>query len=323
MWTEEKRIKALGKLLPNLYNYIKGELRFEDDIKAIHFQRSSNSGDGEYGEGIPDMEKVTMGLVLVGTGGYNPADHSITLNIQERLPKDILRSFAHELVHHWQACRGELGDDDMYNLAPDYAQKNEKLRKLESEAYEVGNMLFRTWEDQLKSDEEKMQSVLAEQSMAKYFKAPVTGEPRKLTLRSVFEPAEDLRRRYMGGENLENTVHTSLDSVLRDILDPLMKELGYQYAMSIDNDTYVYSDTDKLDRTEITFFMYGAGGAPRHGNPYAEHGESRVVIQVDSPSKGESKTRDIRSERFDSLPDAIDAFVRKELKKRTTASEGE
>ena len=66
-----------------------------------------------------------------------------------RHPKDILRSIAHELVHHGQHMRGEL-DLEGYS-GKGYAQKNPKLRQAEMEANDP--MLFRDWEDSLKEKE--------------------------------------------------------------------------------------------------------------------------------------------------------------------------
>ena len=42
------------------------------------------------------------------TAYYDPQQESVTLFITLRHPKDILRSFAHELVHHTQNLRGDL-----------------------------------------------------------------------------------------------------------------------------------------------------------------------------------------------------------------------
>jgi hypothetical protein len=65
-----------------------------------------------------------------------------------RHPKDILRSIAHELVHHMQNCRGDLGKEE---AGENYAQNNPHLRKMEAEAYEKGNLIFRDFEDNLKT----------------------------------------------------------------------------------------------------------------------------------------------------------------------------
>ena len=83
------------------------------------------------------------------TAYYDPAKKSITLYITQRHPKDVMRSLSHELVHHTQNCRGEF--DEVGNMGDGYAQNDEHLREMEREAYEVGNMCFRDWEDSIKS----------------------------------------------------------------------------------------------------------------------------------------------------------------------------
>jgi len=86
--------------------------------------------------------------ILARTGHYDPKTKCISLYINDRHPKDVLRSFAHEVIHHWQNENGkfseEIGND------PKYAQNDPNLRKMEVEAYAKGNMLFRNWEDDVK-----------------------------------------------------------------------------------------------------------------------------------------------------------------------------
>ena len=87
--------------------------------------------------------------LLGKTAYYNPTDMSIVLFITDRHPKDICRSFSHELVHHHQNERGDL---DMGNASsPTYAQDDPHMRKMEMEAYLKGNLLFRDWEDWFKN----------------------------------------------------------------------------------------------------------------------------------------------------------------------------
>ena len=62
----------------------------------------------------------------------------------------MLRSLAHELVHHTQNENGMLNDSGYHGAG--YAQKNKDLRQSEKEAYLKGNMCFRDWEDGLKQD---------------------------------------------------------------------------------------------------------------------------------------------------------------------------
>jgi hypothetical protein len=83
------------------------------------------------------------------TAYYDPEEQGITLYITNRHPKDICRSFAHELIHHHQNERGDL---DMGNASsPTYAQDDPHMRKMEMEAYLKGNLLFRDWEDFMKN----------------------------------------------------------------------------------------------------------------------------------------------------------------------------
>ena len=83
------------------------------------------------------------------TAHYNPTDMSIVLYITNRHPKDICRSFSHELVHHHQNERGDLDMGD--TSSPTYAQDDPHMRKMEMEAYLKGNLLFRDWEDKVKN----------------------------------------------------------------------------------------------------------------------------------------------------------------------------
>ena len=94
-------------------------------------------------------DKRNAGNTLGKTGYYDPNTMEIHVFATGRHPKDILRSIAHELVHHDQHMRGDL-DMDGYS-GKGYAQKNPKLRKSEMEANDP--MLFRDWEDSIKEKE--------------------------------------------------------------------------------------------------------------------------------------------------------------------------
>ena len=87
-------------------------------------------------------------MTLGRTAYYDPNDLTIVLYISNRHPKDILRSFAHELIHHVQNERGDLHLGDASD--PQYAQNDEHLRKMEKEAYLQGNLLMRDFEDNFK-----------------------------------------------------------------------------------------------------------------------------------------------------------------------------
>jgi|1_EtaG_2_1085319.scaffolds.fasta_scaffold18233_4 hypothetical protein len=99
----------------------------------------------------PENAKDPLGK----TAYYDPNKMEITIFVDKRHVKDILRSLSHELVHHSQNCRGDFGSG--VSTEPGYAQKDPHMRKMEAEAYLLGNgFLFRDWEDQLKQKKENI-----------------------------------------------------------------------------------------------------------------------------------------------------------------------
>ena len=98
------------------------------------------------------QDKENGAMTLGRTAFYDPSELKIVLFVTGRHPKDILRSFAHELIHHVQNERGDLNLGDSSD--PQYAQKDDHLRKMEMEAYLKGNMLMRDFEDNFKYQQE-------------------------------------------------------------------------------------------------------------------------------------------------------------------------
>jgi PAS domain-containing protein len=78
------------------------------------------------------------------TAYYNPETMEIVLYTEGRHPKDIVKSFSHELVHHIQNLENRLGNITTANTLED-----DHLNKLEQEANLVGTMTFRNWTDSL------------------------------------------------------------------------------------------------------------------------------------------------------------------------------
>ncbi len=89
--------------------------------------------------------------MLGKTAFYDPDSFSVTVFVDNRHPKDILRSLSHELVHHAQNCRGEFKKSAKIETGPGYAQKDPFMRKMELEAYKMGNIIFRDFEDLIKT----------------------------------------------------------------------------------------------------------------------------------------------------------------------------
>ena len=78
------------------------------------------------------------------TAYYEPQSMSIVLYTEGRHPKDIVRSFAHEMIHHMQNVEGRLG-----NITTTNTQEDDHLNDLEAEANLKGTMTFRNWTDSL------------------------------------------------------------------------------------------------------------------------------------------------------------------------------
>jgi hypothetical protein len=78
------------------------------------------------------------------TAYYDPNNRVIILYTMNRHPKDVMRSYAHEMIHHEQNCNGKL-----QNITTQNTNEEGNLPEIEREAYEKGNMTFRNWTDTL------------------------------------------------------------------------------------------------------------------------------------------------------------------------------
>ena len=93
-----------------------------------------------------DNDEKNANELLGKTAYYDPLEKSITLYTLNRHPKDILRSYAHEMIHHIQNLENRLNNISTTNTNEDGA-----LPEIEKEAYERGNMCLRNWEDNIKN----------------------------------------------------------------------------------------------------------------------------------------------------------------------------
>lgn len=133
--------------LAELFQYLQRELKLKS-VPKVFLDEDSKNADKMLGK----------------TGYYDPKKKEIHLYITERHPKDILRSFSHEVIHHWQheheqleKHTNEVGESD-----PKYAQNNPWLRQMEKQAYLLGNIMFRDWEDEKKNSDRQSQKKMVE-----------------------------------------------------------------------------------------------------------------------------------------------------------------
>lgn len=121
-------VKDLNPLINDLASSIQKKVGF-DSMPTITLQDDEDNAQKLLGK----------------TAYYEPHNRAITVYVTNRHPKDILRSIAHEFIHHGQNLRGEF--DNIGAVGEGYAQNDEHLRSMEEQAYKDGNMCFRDWED--------------------------------------------------------------------------------------------------------------------------------------------------------------------------------
>ena len=126
-------VTELNPLAKDLMGYMQKKIGFKRPPSAVTY-----AGDDANAKNIVGK-----------TAFYEPNNSSVTIYVTGRHPKDILRSLAHELVHHKQNEDGQF--NDIGEVGEGYAQSNKKLRGMERQAYEMGNMCFRDWEDGYKN----------------------------------------------------------------------------------------------------------------------------------------------------------------------------
>ena len=139
--------------LAHLFSYLKKELQLRTvpKVKLISDEKNASK-------------------VLGKTAYYDPDTKTIALYTTDRHQKDILRSFAHEVIHHWQHENEKLQSSKRYENGgpkddPKYAQNNPWLRQMEKQAYLLGNIIFRDWEDDKKAKDRKSGKKMVEKTM--------------------------------------------------------------------------------------------------------------------------------------------------------------
>ena len=100
-------------------------------------------------EPLPNLEFIDGDIenakqFLGKTAYYDPNTQTIALYTEGRHPKDIARSYAHEMIHHIQYLENRLGNVQTTNTLED-----DNLDKLEQEANLRGTMTFRNFTDSL------------------------------------------------------------------------------------------------------------------------------------------------------------------------------
>jgi phosphopantetheine adenylyltransferase len=181
------------------------------------------------------------------TAYYNPNQRVIVLYTMNRHPKDIMRSFAHEMIHHIQNLEGRIGDG---RIKTTDTNKDDYLQQIEKEAYLKGNITFRTWTDTL------TEGILKENTEE---------DNGTLSYQSLFKPDINILVAFKNYENYK-------------ILKPLFNKYGYGFYSPEDkiiilngerfvNSNLDFKDLKFVEAHEITHLLLG------HTGPYSEEDE--------------------------------------------------
>ena len=131
------------------------------------------------------------------TAYYDPNEQKIVLYTEGRHPKDIARSYAHEMIHHIQNLEGRLGNINTTNT-----QEDDHLNDIEAEANLKGTMTFRNWTDSL---QEK-----------KKVKDPFGLNAYALELARGLEEALNTEEEDVSSKDMDYIIYTDMDGVLSD-----------------------------------------------------------------------------------------------------------
>ena len=164
------RFEGIDALAKDLFEFAHKQLKFTKPTTIVFESNIDN-----------------VGKLFAPTGHYNPQSSTVTIYVDHRHPKDILRSLALELVHHKQNCEGQF--QGPVSTDPGYAQRDQHMREMEGDAYRTGNvMLFRDWEDSYKKgsklmneNKEKVEEVVEEEEVLEEEEEEITEEEQEIT----------------------------------------------------------------------------------------------------------------------------------------------
>ena len=124
-----KNMSTLHKMVDAYFPYAQKKMGFDVPVTIV-FESDQENAKNPLGK----------------TAYYDPSNYKVVLYVDNRHPKDVMRSLSHELVHHKQNCNGEL---EGITGEQGYAQ-TEHGHRIEEEAYSLGSTCFRNWEDSVK-----------------------------------------------------------------------------------------------------------------------------------------------------------------------------
>ena len=203
------------------------------------------------------------------TAYYDPNTQTIVLYTEGRHPKDIVRSFAHEMIHHIQNLEGRLeGMGYTTNTMED-----DHLDKIEQEAYLNGNITFRNWTDSLQ--EKKDKDYFGLNQFARELAQGLEEETENIGL-----PEEEV----VSSQDMDYVIYSDMDGVIVDFEERFKQfsdgVLPSEFQKAHGRDKF----WDLIDNQIGVRFWVGAPWMP-DGKQYWDYIEKYNPILLSSPSR--------------------------------------
>jgi hypothetical protein len=224
------------------------------------------------GDDVDNAEKF-----LGKTAYYDPINKSITLYTYGRHPKDIVRSFSHEMIHHIQNLEDRLGDVSTTNTLED-----DHINDLEKEANLKGTMTFRNWTDSIEEDGQKTSNKNMDDYKKQNNPSGKVKDPFGLN-QFARELAQGLEETLTEGryDKLTNELSSFAFELMKDGYDVGKKVVDELFVVGPeDEDSDIISDEFEFDfvvQAIYTDDVYSVNGGANAG--YIKKGKKKQEIQ--------------------------------------------
>ena len=255
-------MQDLKKHIASFFPYAQKQLGFKRPPKLFFVNDKQNAGE-------------TLGR----TAYYEPETETIKIYVTNRHPKDVLRSFSHELVHHAQNCRGDFDNDTV--TEDGYAQNDPHLREMEREAYERGNMIFRDYTDSLTNNGGLEQMSMTEEKLREAVRAAIQrlaeksgGKPDFLDLDKDGDKEESMKDAAADADGDKKEVKEDVDQEANEKEIEDAKKLGGKFPKKKVDEASLADDPTAAEEAEAAERAAEGGEAETKVNEEDELEES-------------------------------------------------
>ena len=210
------------------------------------------------------------------TAYYSPDEQLIVLYTEGRHPKDIVRSFAHEMIHHIQYLENRLG-----NISGTNTTEDDHLDKLEQEANLRGTMTFRNWTDSILNEEYEINAPEAENAEASFLDEDQPKVKDPFGLNAYARELATLRE-----DDMEYKIFSDMDGVITDFDASFKKASDGIAPRDYENKFGINKFWGLIDSKGVGFWV----GMPymSDGEQYWNYIKDYDVELLSSPSRSES-----------------------------------